>query len=120
VVIDDFGTGYSSLAYLNRLPVDGLKIDRAFVRDLGREAAGTPIIDAVIDMARRLNLMTVAEGVETAEQAMLLKERGCDYAQGYFYSKPVAARHCLNLLRELKRVRPLTETVLVRAIASVN
>jgi diguanylate cyclase (GGDEF)-like protein/PAS domain S-box-containing protein len=118
VLIDDFGTGYSSLSYLNRLPVDTVKIDRAFVRDLGANCPHTPIIDAVIDMARKLGLKTVAEGVETAEQAALLQEQGCDYAQGYFYSKPVSARQCRSLLRELERVRPLTETVMVRAIAS--
>ena len=118
VLIDDFGTGYSSLSYLNRLPVDTVKIDRAFVRDLGTNCPHTPIVDAVIDIARKLGLKTVAEGVETAEQAALLREQGCDYAQGYFYSKPVSARQCRSLLRELERVRPLTETVMVRAIAS--
>jgi predicted signal transduction protein with EAL and GGDEF domain len=118
VLIDDFGTGYSSLSYLNRLPVDTVKIDRAFIRDLGTDRAHTPIVDAVIDMARKLGLKTVAEGVETAEQAALLREQGCDYAQGYFYSKPVSARQCRSLLRELERARPLTETVMVRAIAS--
>jgi EAL domain-containing protein (putative c-di-GMP-specific phosphodiesterase class I) len=118
VLIDDFGTGYSSLSYLNRLPVDTVKIDRAFVRDLGANCPHTPIIDAVIDMARKLGLKTVAEGVETAEQAALLREQGCDYAQGYFFSKPVSARQCRSLLRELARVRPLTETVMVRAISS--
>jgi EAL domain-containing protein (putative c-di-GMP-specific phosphodiesterase class I) len=118
VLIDDFGTGYSSLSYLNRLPVDTVKIDRAFVRDLGANCTHTPIIDAVIDIARKLGLKTVAEGVETAEQAALLRDQGCDFAQGYLYSKPVSARQCRSLLRELERVRPLTETVMVRAIAS--
>ncbi len=120
VLIDDFGTGYSSLSYLNRLPVDTLKIDRAFVRDLGTENARTPLIHAVIDMARKLNLNTVAEGVETPQQAALLSEFGCDYAQGYLYSKPVSARQCRALLRELRRVRPLTETLMVRALAKAD
>ena len=118
ILIDDFGTGYSSLSYLNQLPVDTLKIDRAFVRDLGPENSRTPLIHAVIDMARKLNLKTVAEGVETPEQAALLTGFGCDYAQGYLYSRPISARQCRALLRELGRVRPLTETVMVRAIAS--
>jgi diguanylate cyclase (GGDEF)-like protein/PAS domain S-box-containing protein len=118
VLIDDFGTGFSSLSYLDRLPVDALKIDQAFVRNLEGASAKTPIIDAVLDLAQRLRLTTVAEGVETAEQAAMLKSRGCDFAQGYFYSKPVAARHCLKMLQELKRERPLTETLLVRAIAA--
>ncbi len=118
VLIDDFGTGYSSLSYLNRLPIDILKIDRAFVRDLGSQNSHIPLIHAVIDLAKKLNLRTVAEGVETREQAAILTELGCDYAQGYLYSKPVSARQCRALLRELKRVRPLTETVMVRAMAS--
>jgi len=71
----------------------------------------------VLDLAKRLRLTTVAEGVETSGQADLLRERGCDYAQGYFFSKPVAARQCLKMLQELKRERPLTETLPVRAIA---
>jgi EAL domain-containing protein (putative c-di-GMP-specific phosphodiesterase class I) len=120
VLIDDFGTGYSSLSYLNRLPVDTLKVDRAFVRDLGTEGSRTPLIHAVIDMAKKLGLNTVAEGVETAEQAALLREYGCDYGQGYLFGKPASARQCRAVLRELKRVRPLTETVMVRAIASAE
>jgi diguanylate cyclase (GGDEF)-like protein/PAS domain S-box-containing protein len=116
VLIDDFGTGYSSLSYLDRLPVDTLKIDRAFVGHAGEER-GTAIIDVVINLAKRLGLKTVAEGVETAEQAAVLRELGCDYAQGYFYSKPVGARSCLRLLQELEIERPLTQTVLVRAIS---
>jgi len=117
VLIDDFGTGFSSLSYLDRLPVDTLKIDQAFVRNLEGESAKTPIIDAVLELAQRLRLTTVAEGVETEEQAEMLRNRGCDFAQGYFYSKPVAARQCLKMLQELKRERPLTKTLLVRAIA---
>jgi diguanylate cyclase (GGDEF)-like protein/PAS domain S-box-containing protein len=118
VLIDDFGTGYSSLSYLNRLPVDTLKIDRTFVRDLGTDASRTPLIHAVIDVAKKLRLNTVAEGVETVQQATLLREYGCDFAQGYLYGKPMGARQCRAVLRDLKRVRPLTETVLVRAIAT--
>lgn len=67
-------------------------------------------------MARRLKLKTVAEGVETVEQAMLLRERGCDYAQGYFYSKPVSAQHCRSLLEQLRRENPLTETMVMRVV----
>ncbi len=120
VLIDDFGTGYSSLSYLNRLPVSTLKIDRSFVRDLGTEGARTPLIHAVIDMAKRLGLNTVAEGIETEEQATILRESGCDYGQGYLFGKPASARQCRAVLRELKRVRPLTETVMVRAIATAE
>jgi diguanylate cyclase (GGDEF)-like protein/PAS domain S-box-containing protein len=119
VLIDDFGTGYSSLSYINRLPVDVLKIDRAFIRDLGAGRERNAIISAVIDIARKLNLSTVAEGVETAEQAELLREQGCDYAQGYFYSKPVAVSQCRALLEQLNRERALTETLVMRAQESV-
>jgi diguanylate cyclase (GGDEF)-like protein/PAS domain S-box-containing protein len=120
VLIDDFGTGYSSLSYLNQLPLDTLKIDRAFVRDLGNASSRTQLIHSVIDLAKKLRLKTIAEGVETPEQAALLREYGCDYAQGYLYGRPVGARPCRALLRELKRVRPLTETVMVRAIATAD
>jgi len=120
VLIDDFGTGYSSLSYLNQLPLDTLKIDRAFVRDLGNASSRTQLIHSVIDLAKKLPSETIAEGVETPEQAALLREYGCDYAQGYLYGRPVGARPCRALLRELKRVRPLTETVMVRAIATAD
>ena len=118
VLIDDFGTGYSSLSYLNRLPIDTLKIDHAFVRDLGTDTTRISIVHAVIDIAKKLNLSTVAEGVETIEQATLLLETGCDYAQGYYYSRPVAARHCRSLLEQLGGEKALTQTMLTRAIAS--
>jgi diguanylate cyclase (GGDEF)-like protein len=117
ILVDDFGTGYSSLSYLDRLPVDILKIDRAFICDFVREGGHSPIVDAVIDMARRLQLRTVAEGVETMEQAALLRERGCDYAQGYFYSKPVSAEHCRSLLQHLDHERPLTNTMVLRVVS---
>ncbi len=116
VLIDDFGTGYSSLSYIDRLPIDIIKIDRAFVTDLGREGRRSQIIPAVVDLARRLRLKTVAEGVETAAQAALLCKFGCDYGQGYFYSKPVLAHHCRSLLEHLKRERPLSDTLVARVI----
>ena len=118
VLIDDFGTGYSSLSYLSRLPADIIKIDRAFVRDLGRSEEHSPIIRAIIDMAKRLNMKTVAEGVETPMQAAVLCELGCDYAQGFLYSKPVAAHHCRVLLQQLRRERPLTETMIMRVVGT--
>jgi len=118
VLIDDFGTGYSSLSYLSRMPADILKIDRAFVRDLGRSEEHSPIIRAIIDMAKRLQMKTVAEGVENAKQAAVLCELGCDYAQGFLYSKPVAAHHCRVLLEQLRRERPLTETMIMRVVGT--
>ncbi|RVT88133.1 putative bifunctional diguanylate cyclase/phosphodiesterase [Inhella crocodyli] len=91
LAIDDFGTGYSSLSYLRRFPVDILKIDRAFVRDLGKDADADALVRAIAGMARALKLTVVAEGVETAEQAALLKMLDCDYGQGWLFGKPQPA-----------------------------
>ncbi len=100
LVLDDFGTGYSSLAYLNRFPLDSLKIDRSFVDALGIEQERTAIVEAIIGMARALGLDVVAEGVETLEQLSELKRLGCDFAQGYYFSRPVAAGQFARLLTE--------------------
>ncbi len=99
VSVDDFGTGYSNLAYLKNLPVDCLKIDRAFVRDLDSAGgADEAIVRAIIRMAETLGLSTVAEGVETPEQARRLSELGADYVQGFYFSPPLAADACGRLL----------------------
>ncbi|MBW7900117.1 MAG: EAL domain-containing protein [Rhodocyclaceae bacterium] len=91
IAIDDFGTGFSSLAYLHRLPIDRLKIDRAFVRDLdSRSGSGASIAQTVIGLGRSLGLSVIAEGVETEAQAKLLMDLGCPLAQGFLYSRPVA------------------------------
>ena len=87
--IDDFGTGYSSLAYLKRFPVQRLKIDRSFVRDLSAFGEGRVIPKVIIDLAHALSVKVVAEGVETAEQLHALAELGCDEAQGYFLGRPM-------------------------------
>jgi diguanylate cyclase (GGDEF)-like protein len=98
VVIDDFGTGYSSLSYLTRFPIDKLKIDRSFVRDLATDAADAAIINAIISMAHSLDIRVVAEGVETEEQLRYLQERGCDQVQGFRYSQAVPAGEFPRLL----------------------
>jgi len=91
LVLDDFGTGYSSLSYLKRFPIDALKIDREFIRELGADSEDTAIVSAVLSMARALDVEVVAEGVETAEQLDWLREHGCDFAQGFLIAKPVPA-----------------------------
>ncbi|PZO07560.1 MAG: hypothetical protein DCF27_10630 [Lysobacteraceae bacterium] len=89
--IDDFGTGYSSMSYLKRFPVDKLKIDQSFVRELAAGGRDVAIISAIVQLAHSLGMSTIAEGVETAEQLALLKAKGCNEIQGYFYSRPLEA-----------------------------
>jgi predicted signal transduction protein with EAL and GGDEF domain len=87
--IDDFGTGYSSLRYLNRFPLDILKIDRSFVQGLPENQDASAIVNAILALAKTLNLKTVAEGVETSQQMTFLRNTTCDAVQGYYYSKPL-------------------------------
>ncbi|WLI77789.1 cyclic di-GMP phosphodiesterase [Kosakonia sp. H02] len=89
IAIDDFGTGHSALIYLERFTLDFLKIDRGFVNAIGTETVTSPVLDAVLTLAKRLNMLTVAEGVETPEQARWLREHGVHYLQGYYFSRPM-------------------------------
>ena len=99
LAIDDFGTGYSNLGHLQRFPVDVLKIDQSFVRDMRAETDGdAPIVEAVISLARALDLHVVAEGVETAQQADRLRSLGCDLGQGYFFARPQPSASITALL----------------------
>jgi EAL domain-containing protein (putative c-di-GMP-specific phosphodiesterase class I) len=91
IAIDDFGTGFSSLSYLSKLPVDSLKIDRSFVVDMTQTSEGLALVSTIINLAHALKLKVVAEGVETQEQARLLRLLNCDEMQGYLYSKAVPA-----------------------------
>ena len=87
--IDDFGTGYSSLSYLHRLQADTVKVDRSFVSRIGVEGNGSEMVRAIVALAHNLGMDVVAEGVETAEQLSQLQTLGCEYAQGFYFSRPV-------------------------------
>jgi diguanylate cyclase (GGDEF)-like protein/PAS domain S-box-containing protein len=100
IAIDDFGTGYSSLAYLKRFPISVLKIDRAFVKDLPASKKDGAICNAVLDLARHLDLSVVAEGVETEQQLDFLEQRGCAYIQGFLTGKPMTAHVAMAALKE--------------------
>jgi EAL domain-containing protein (putative c-di-GMP-specific phosphodiesterase class I) len=89
LALDDFGTGYSSLLYLKGLPIDRLKVDRSFVAGLGTSTDDTTIVATVVDLAHKLGLAVVAEGVETEEELAAVREMGCDEAQGFLLGRPV-------------------------------
>jgi diguanylate cyclase (GGDEF)-like protein/PAS domain S-box-containing protein len=102
IVVDDFGTGYSSLSYLTRFPIDKLKIDRSFVRDLAADAADAAVINAIIAMAHSLDIRVVAEGVETEQQQRYLEQRDCDQAQGFLYSIAVPMAQIDPVIRKIE------------------
>jgi len=112
IAIDDFGVSYSSLNYLNRFPIDAVKIDRSFIRDLSNNGKGTDIVEMMISLAHKLNLRVTAEGVETEEQVYHLLDMGCDEMQGYYISKPVPfsnlpeiLTHILNMMDKISNNR---------------
>jgi diguanylate cyclase (GGDEF)-like protein/PAS domain S-box-containing protein len=119
VSIDDFGTGYSSLSYLKNLPIDCLKIDRSFVRDMITSTNGDAIVTAIISMASSLGLRTIAEGVETLEQLKRLRELGATMGQGFYFSPPLSAEAAERLLSEAARRQKLTETLRLRTLSAV-
>ena len=100
IEMDDFGTGYSSLGMLSKLPIDALKLDMSFIRSAFQETRDVRMIELIIDIANYLHVPVVAEGVETEEQYLALRELGCDMAQGYYFSKPVPAESFEQILRE--------------------
>ena len=105
VAVDDFGTGYSSLSYLTRLPINALKIDRAFIINMTSKPDDLSIVATIISLGHSLNLKIVAEGVETEEQANLLRLLKCNEIQGYLFSPAVPAEHIEQFLREKKSLR---------------
>jgi EAL domain-containing protein (putative c-di-GMP-specific phosphodiesterase class I) len=103
IAIDDFGTGYSSLSYLKALPLDVLKIDRSFVKGIGTNAEDDAIVQAIISLARSLDLDVTAEGIETDAQAARLREWSCESGQGFLFSKPLQAAQMMELLRNAEQ-----------------
>ena len=99
--IDDFGTGHSCLNYLRRFPIDVLKIDKSFIQDAVESEDAAIIVEAIISLARSLQLRTVAEGVETREQLSFLVERGCTVAQGFLFGQPMSANEVVPFLEDL-------------------
>ncbi len=123
LAVDDFGTGYSSLSYLRRFAIDALKIDQSFVRQITTTPSETTIVTAVISMGRSLNLRVVAEGVENLEELAFLQAHQCDQAQGYYFSRPVAAPQFADLLATQSArsaLSPLGPFTRAASAASVN
>lgn len=109
--IDDFGTGYSNMQYLRLFPVDKLKVDGSFVKEIDHDRGSLAIVDAIISLAHRLDLKVVAEMAETARQVDLLEACGCDQIQGYFYSKPIPADACAEILSVGRVTKPISSVV---------
>lgn len=109
IAFDDFGTGYSSMSLMKQFPIDTIKIDRSFVRDIPRDSEDQAIAQAIISMGKALGMTVVAEGVETTEQEAFLRDHACDEMQGFFFSKPVPAERMPDLFRQQLHVSPPTQ-----------
>lgn len=111
IALDDFGTGYSSLAYIRRIPLDYIKIDRSFITDMSENPDDKTLVSTIIAMTKSLGKQVVAEGVETAEQVEQLKQLGCDYIQGFYYSKPIAAYDIPSFIESFTMQGSLCRTI---------
>ena len=98
--IDDFGMGYSSLQYLKRFPIDNLKIDSHFIKDLVTDSEDRAIVSAIITMGHSMHLEVIAEGVETQQQLEYLRIEGCDFVQGYYINRPFSAQHMAMMIEQ--------------------
>lgn len=107
IYLDDYGTGHSSLAYLQALPIDAIKIDRAFIESFGRDARNDAIVSSTIALGHQLGLEVVAEGIEDAVAFARLRDVGCEYVQGYFIAKPLPARAFESWLDDADSLRRL-------------
>ena len=120
LAMDDFGTGYSSMALIKRFPIDILKIDRSFIRDLPNDADDKAIADAIIGLGKALGLTVVAEGVETIEQEAFLRDHACDEMQGYLFSRPVSAESIPALFNSRRWLRQIFSRAISSGVTSLR
>jgi EAL domain-containing protein (putative c-di-GMP-specific phosphodiesterase class I) len=120
ILIDDFGTGYSSLSYLKHLPIDTLKIDRAFVRDMAQDPNDAAIVRAIVGVAKSLGLQLVAEGIESEEQLACLRKLDCECGQGFYLSPPLRPEVCKEFLLRARGLRASAEGAKLRLLTPTN
>jgi len=100
VILDDFGTGSSSLSALRRFPVDALKIDRSLIQEMQQDRSASDMVEVIVMLAHKMRLQVIAEGIETARQAERLRQMGCEFGQGYYFSQPLEANAALEFMRQ--------------------